>query len=76
MIYFPKRVLTLLQNPHTNKSDNTGGGPGSTIFVATQAPLTTCYPANPHLSHTTPTLVDGSAWAITHLPQSLGMVPL
>jgi hypothetical protein len=33
-IYLPKMVLTLLQNPHAYKSDNKGGGPGTTLLVA------------------------------------------
>jgi hypothetical protein len=34
MIYLPKTVLTLLQNPHTFKSDNKGGSPGTKLLVA------------------------------------------
>jgi hypothetical protein len=33
MIYLPKTVLTLLQNPHAYKPDNKGGGPGMTLLV-------------------------------------------
>jgi hypothetical protein len=34
MIYLPKMVLTLIQNPHAYESDNKGEGPGKMLLVA------------------------------------------
>jgi hypothetical protein len=74
-IYLPKTVLILLQTPrHINQTTREAAQTRCSLWQ-TREPLTTCHPTNPHLSHTTQSLVNRSAWAITHLPQSVGMVP-